>query len=283
VAKITLSDLRIASLRDELADGKWMLFTGAGFSADAKDQDGCAIPTGEELRCELWELCFPGEEPDDSSLSDLYLHAQTRCAGLLREMLRRRFTVDPKSLPHYYEAWLSQPWRRAYTLNVDDLEAAIMERFGLHRRVHAISSLSRSVDRASHDVLEYVHLNGVVADAPQGVTFSTTQYARRITGEDRWYAQFAADLDSSPFVFVGTKLDEPSIWQHLEAYAGRQHVAHSPRSLLVSTSLSRARATLLDQWNIDWLCASSRTFAETALDATPVASPAVPAPRLGAP
>src|SRR5438270_459018 len=116
-----------------------MLFTGAGFSADARDCAGRSIPTGKELRDELWSLCFPDEEPDDSVLSDLFFHALSRCRDDLRVLLLDRLSVDPDSLPAYYRTWLALPWRRAYTLNIDDLERAIASRFELPRPVRTLS------------------------------------------------------------------------------------------------------------------------------------------------
>ena len=76
---VSLEPRRLGALHEDLASGRLMLFTGAGFPADARDRPGRSIPTGKELRDELWSLCFPDEEPDDSVLSDLFFHALSRC------------------------------------------------------------------------------------------------------------------------------------------------------------------------------------------------------------
>jgi SIR2-like domain len=264
-----LETRRFECLREDFASGRLTLFTGAGFSADARDLEGRPIPSTDELREELWGLCFPEETPDDSVLSDLFSHALTRCPRDLQALLNKRLTVDPQSLPSFYRTWHAMPWRRIYTLNVDDLEIAVARRFELPRPIRPISALggTRGAEgrNAAHG-LACIHLNGIVTDAPEGVTFSTGQYARRIGADDRWYGELGEDLDSLPFVFVGTRLDEPSLWQHLECHAARRRTGEAPRSLLVTRRLSRARASLLEQWGIDWLRATSEEFARRILE-----------------
>jgi hypothetical protein len=59
--------------------------------------------------------------------------------------------------------------------------------------------------------LDVIHLNGTLGDVPDGVTFSVTQYAQRLPGSDPIYRRLSAELLTSPFVFVGTSLDEPPL------------------------------------------------------------------------
>ncbi|MGH7898271.1 MAG: hypothetical protein ACREQQ_09980, partial [Candidatus Binatia bacterium] len=133
------------TLHEELLGGRMTLFTGAGFSCDAFDREGQPIPSGDELRLELWKLCFGDQQPDESSLADLFSTALARRPNALRRLLERRLTVAPASLPVHYRMWLSIPWRRAYSLNADDLESAIARRFRLPRRIEVISALSDEV------------------------------------------------------------------------------------------------------------------------------------------
>lgn len=264
----------------ELARGRLMLMSGAGFSADARDLDGRPIPTGDELAAELWELCFPGETRDRSDLQDLFQHALTRRREALTRLLRRRLTVDPATLPDWYERWFSLPWRRAYTLNVDDIERAAGRRFRLPRGIAMVSALrdstARSAPSPAGDVrpLEIVHLNGLIDDAPDGITFSTTQYGMRLAQHEPWYERLVSDLATRPFLFVGTRLDESPLWQHMELRGRRDGgsgagVAERPRSFVVTPQLERARRSLLEEFNIEWVPASARDFAIEALGALP--------------
>jgi hypothetical protein len=88
--------------------------------------------------------------------------------------------------------------------------------------------------------LEIMHLNGSLDEAPDGVTFSLAQYAQRLAGQDSIYRRLAAELVSSPFVFIGSPLDEPTLWQSIESRrwkGGRGQQELRPRSYLVSPSV----------------------------------------------
>src|SRR5688572_2025863 len=94
-------------LRDAFAAKRASLFMGAGFSSGARDPGGHAIPLGHELARELFGLCFPDEQPDDSNLQDLFHHALCHHRPRLESLLRARLTVDPASLPEWYQLWLA--------------------------------------------------------------------------------------------------------------------------------------------------------------------------------
>jgi hypothetical protein len=253
-------DQLISYLTAELGRGRLTLFTGAGFSSEAKDCAGRFIPTGPELADELWRLCYPdGPEERDSSLQDLFHVALERERDALQRLLAERLTADPASLPDWYEPWFKLPWRRCYTVNVDDLEAAAVRRFGVTRRPRVISAMDVHASHDSEpprDWLEVVHLNGIVTDGPERVTFSEMQYGARLAHEDDCYHRLAADLERLPFVIVGTRLAESPFWQHLD---GRT-VEGRPRSYLVAPQMPRARHELLRGLNVEWIQASARDF-----------------------
>ncbi|MBC7172420.1 MAG: hypothetical protein H5U40_08345, partial [Polyangiaceae bacterium] len=165
------------------------------------------------------------------------------------------------------------PWARVYTLNVDDLELAVHRQFELPRKPLPISALPARIEPndsaerlPASDELEVVHLNGLVGESLDSVTFSTLQHAARLIDGCRYYAKLSADLAAHPFVFVGTALDESLFWQHLQLRrAWGEASADRPRSLLVTPRLSRARHVLLGGLNIDWVPASAEQFAEEVL------------------
>ena len=55
-----------------MRSGEAILFTGAGFSAEARDCGGNCLPDSKTMVGELWRMLFPDDEPDESSLADLY-------------------------------------------------------------------------------------------------------------------------------------------------------------------------------------------------------------------
>lgn len=260
-------------LARQLEEARVVLFMGAGFSCGAVDIEGRALPLGSEVADELWQLCFPNEPRDSSStLQDLFEIALSKNRTALAEYLSRRFAVDQASLPDHFRLWLSMPWWRAYTLNIDDLELAARRKFPLPREIRSVSSpaeaqgLFDAPSTAGH--LQVVHLNGVAKAGPGCVTFGTSQYARRIGGSDPFYPLFVAELVSHPCVFVGTILDESPLWQHIELrglHGPRQNRELRRKSFLITTSISRAREQLLREYNVYLIRARAKEFADEVL------------------
>jgi hypothetical protein len=183
----------------------------------------------------------------------------------------RSLRFDPESLVDWYRALLGLPWARWYTLNVDDLALAASRAFDLPRRIVTISATAGLVtaadsDQVQADVLQVVHLNGTLADIPHAVTFSNTQYHERLARHEPWYQRLAVDLLTHPFVFIGTRLEEPPLWQHVvlrgpRGGRGLREMRH--RSYLVTPTLFRARQALLTEFNVHWVPMTAEQFATT--------------------
>lgn len=243
-------------LRTQFEAAKPILFTGAGFSLNAKNIGGSDIPSVRDLRLGLWKLCF-GEEvfEESNSLQDLFQMAKNQRRNETAKFLTEQLTIDAKKLPSWYKDVFSFPWHRCYTLNLDNLATAADRSFALPRPIKTTSATSQ----ASHPVvderrfLHVVHLNGTLDDLPDNVTFSFAQYAERLSRDEPWYHQLISDLLSRPVVFIGTQLDEPPLWQYVEkrrTRGGRSQQELRPKSYLVTPSLSKARLSCLQDYNI---------------------------------
>jgi hypothetical protein len=246
--------------------GDAVLFTGAGFSAEARDCAGNCLPDSKVMISELWPMLFPDEEPDESTLADLYDVALLRAPDRLREYLQTRLQIGDTPLPRTFASWFAAPWHRIYTLNVDNLECAVARQFELPRPLVSVSALAKDAPKSPADALEVVHLNGIASDDPAQVTFSTMQYAARLCMADREYERLVDDLGKRPFVFVGTTLDEVVLWKHVQLE--RQHNGgDAPRhhSFLVSPSLTKARHLLLHANGIQWVTGTAAEVAEHVL------------------
>ena len=71
-----------------------------------------------------------------------------------------------------------------------------------------------------------------------------------------------------PIIFIGSSLDEPSLWQSLEQRqrkGGRGLRELRPRSYLVTPTLSRTRRSLLSAHNIVWLPMTAEEFTSEVL------------------
>ena len=255
-----------AQLARRMAEGRVVLFTGAGFSLGAGSQAGVPVPSVNALRELLWSVAFPGQVLDSaSSLADVYEVARDRAGNAVKDILTRHLSVDHKSLSGEYRLWFSMPWYRHYTLNVDDLDEQAARAFVLPRRIRALSALKDSFTAAGSELLS-VHLNGRARDYPD-VTFSARDFGQRAARPDEWYQALTADLLSHPVVFVGSTLDEPTLWQHIELRRGRDRAGRElrPASYLVTPELSAARAAMLRSYNVTWIRATGQTFANDVL------------------
>jgi SIR2-like domain len=266
--KNQLAQVYLPHLRKQFEQARPILFTGAGFSYGAKNYSGQKIPLASEITREIWKLCFPTEEFEpDTSLQNLYEHALIRHKRSLTDLLWDAYRVDSNTLPKYYAKYYSLPWSKIYTLNIDDLDKAVSRMTKLSRPIVSISA-TRMLSRPSHDSipfnhLEQIHLNGNLEDIPDNVTFSTTQYAERLTKPEPAYALFAAEMATHPVIFIGSQLDETSLWQHIEFRRGRgsrNNAELRPRSYLISPSLGRARRALLAEYNLVWLEMTTEQF-----------------------
>jgi hypothetical protein len=239
-----------------------MLFAGAGFSHGARNHEGQCIPLVSELRDLLWDIAFPGRAREESSsLGDTYAVAVRQNETQVRQLLEGRLTVDPAGVPDYYERWFAAPWTRIYTVNLDTLEEAVSRRFDLPREIEVVSGFDDE-SAPTESSLQSVHLNGRLTDFP-ATTFSFRQYGERTARRDYWYHQLVRQMNGQAVVFVGTTLDEPPLWQHLELRGkrGRRVRELRPGSYLVSPSLPAARAAMLEEFNIDWIEMDAEEFA----------------------
>lgn len=248
-------------LANQISRGDLILFTGAGFSLNARTRGSGNLASVGHLKTLLWPIAFPGEDIDpSSSLGDIYECAVRRGGGQVAEVLRSALAVDESNVPDTYRAWFSFPWFRIYTLNVDDLDEAVQHNFGLPRRIRSVSALKEGLPPEGEALLS-VHLNGRVGDYPD-MTFSPRQYGERTARPDAWYHHLVTDLASHPVLFVGTELDEPPLWQQMELRSGKGSRARElrPGSYLVTPRISVARRTMLEDLNIYWIEADQTTF-----------------------
>ena len=269
-----IRDTVLLHLRTQFEKARGILFTGSGFSSAAKNFSGDPLPSVLELRKRLWSLAFGNQIFDEAaSLQDIYHAARIRHYKQVKESLTSWFSVDADSLPEWYRTFLTMPWKRCYTLNVDDLETAAARKFDLPRK--PVSASATNQDQAiglrarASEELEFIHLNGGLQDIPDQITFSVTQYADRAQQYDPYYVMLTADLVSHPVVFVGTTLDEPPLWQHIQLRyprGSRGTRELRPRSYLVTPQVDAARRALLAEYNILWLKMTAEEFVAQVLE-----------------
>lgn len=249
-------------LADQMSRGDVILFTGAGFSMSALALNGQNVPSVNKLRELIWPLAFPNEQLDsDSNLGDIYEVAAKRAGNRLGILLKEYFSINHSKLPDVYKIWFSMPWYRIYTLNIDNLDEAVQSNFVFQRRIQSISALQEHLP-TNIEQLQSIHLNGRAIDFPL-VTFSPRQYAERAGKQDPWHAHLVADLVSHPVLYVGTTLNEPLFWQHIEMRRGKERGTKEfrPGSYLVTKGIPVARREMLKEFNIQLIEMYQEDFA----------------------
>lgn len=257
-----LPDITRDQVRRTIATGRAVLVTGAGFSCSAHDLTGQHLPTGATMAQEIWPAAFPDEPFDPNSrLGEIFDVAIRTNPARLREYLLYAMTVARDALPARYVDWFNAPWYRIYTLNIDDLDAAVQETTPAPRAYQIISAMSSSPGDMERSRLPHiVHLHGQVIDFPN-MTFSPLSYGHRSAHPDLWYQQFVADVLVHPVIFVGTQLDESFLWHYLEARGKRSpRTDQRPKSYLVTSNLARSRQAILADLNIELLAVTEEQF-----------------------
>ena len=253
----------IEHLKRQFSVASPILFLGAGFSMGATNIVEQPVPSAGSFAKMLWGLCFPGDAFDDTTLlQDIYDAALLSQKRALATLLRDQFTVPPSSWASWHPAILTMPWKRIYTLNVDNLVEQILDQEST-RPFSSISALSSNEPFPQDGKLAVVHLNGIVHDTPDDITFSRSQYARR-QGVDRAYSELANDLKFRPIVFLGSSLDEAPLWAHMELRGARSRTQGQElrqRSYLVVPNLNQSREPLLARHNVVWIKNTAEEFA----------------------
>ncbi len=251
-----------------------VLFTGAGFSYGAKNFDSENLPTGYDLTGEIWKLLYPDADREDNiELQDIYQLAVAKKNHGLKNLLTKKLTINPDSLLDYQMEYFKFPWKKVYSLNVDNMADAVRGKSKAIRNLIKIDATStgqmnQHIHKQESSDLQYIYLNGSL-DNYEKMTFSKSSYSRRLLSSDPWYVELINDLTISPIVFVGSQIDEPSFWLNIEErkHKGRKgNFELRPKSYLVIPTLSRAKQELLSEYNIFWIPMTAEEFYKKILE-----------------
>ena len=143
---LDLQTIYIPHLRNQMANGSLVLFTGAGFSVGANNSTGLKIPNVNQLIQQLWEVCWPGETPEENTqLQDIFEHALSHHQEETKTTLLKSFTAaEGNRQPQWYESILDMPWLRMYTLNIDDLAEKTIDAFSVRDATRSRQRLAAS-------------------------------------------------------------------------------------------------------------------------------------------
>lgn len=222
--------------------GRFQLLMGAGVMVGSANARG-ATPLGRET-VGLLKKKFP-QAPieDEDNLSRAYQRAlissnELAMWNFMKELFAR--TRPAKWLP----TLANQPWKRAWTLNVDDgFENAFLRSDA--RKYQDLSTVSWDDPYLESPEFQVIHLHGhIISDEPRKLVFSFTEYQRLAEKKPVWHQVLDGLIRAEPFVIIGARLlDDPDMERLLMSGSA----SSSGLSLVVDPFISNGNRWELEQ------------------------------------
>ena len=151
------------------------------------------------------------------------------------------------------------PWKRIYTLNIDDaiFTAMINSKQSVNR--HSYYDNINDAD-PFYTSIDVITLNGYVHNIKDGIIFSQEDYAEGLINGSPWYERCASDFMSNTFVFIGTSLNESLLDYHIQRL--KKFGQSQGRHYLVAPGLTDIKKINLSQCNITPIDASFKDFSD---------------------
>ena len=132
----------------------------------------------------------------------------------------------------------NQPWRRIYTLNVDNcVEFAFRKLIEAREFDAECIETFNFVDGYSEPLSDkrcsIVHLHGTIERPDGGYVFSRNEYAKTMSRPNSWMLTLSQLIKSNTFVVAGTSFDEIDVEYYLEQRSQKTRRGDVPFSVLI--------------------------------------------------
>lgn len=179
--------------------------------------------------------------------------------SILQERFRNCSPCD------FYKTLAKYPWRRIYTLNIDDSFEAALRQYSpqdlvIHYRNDPVEDFDPTYKR-----LDFIKLNGCATRLHDGVIFSEKDYAKGASKPPAWYRELGSDFFKYPFLFLATRLDEPLFYQQVERFRGQSN-SIEPMSWMITRGATEIEKADLEESKIYHLSADLDDFAHALRD-----------------
>jgi hypothetical protein len=244
--------------------GELILFLGAGASYGCKTATKQPVPMAGDFASQMASAA--GLPYEDEPLDQVYEAARGKLGVRLDALLNISFAHVTPSID--YDRLASYPWRRIYTLNIDDgLDKSLIRHSP--QKVNKLGAADQIVDRdAFFETVEYIKLNGTIDRLKDGIIFSPSEYARATASHLPWYSQCASDFVRSPILFIGTQLNEPLLKFHIERYQ-LLNAESSGISYLICPNATHIQIESLKRYNIQYIKGTLQQFVQWLTAAIP--------------
>ena len=199
-------------LISKIANGKAILFVGAGFSKNATSlHNEEELPLAKELAKHIGRIGNFNDGGDLKFAADYFLNVCcSKDSHLVHELIDYLKAVFTIKTPHTtHENIMKVPWKRVYTTNYDDLVEVAGKLSG--KKYNSIT-IDDPTEKFSNDLL-CVHINGSI-DSLNEETLNTSfklshssYFSSEGFRDSNWNYIFKKDIElSSAIVFVGYSL-----------------------------------------------------------------------------
>ena len=193
---------------EKILTGNCILFTGSGYSCDAKNISGNSPRIGGNLTQFLYSECGINENDYNlKSASELY--SDNKGEFQLIDFLRNEYTISEVGTDHEFIA--SLPWKRIYTTNYDN----VMElSYAKNKKLLTPIILNEKIDHYKDKRTVCVHLNGYIERINPNSLYkdfklTNSSYLTTDFVNSSWIDLFRDDFESSSIVlFVGFSMND---------------------------------------------------------------------------
>ncbi|MBF0134148.1 MAG: SIR2 family protein [Magnetococcales bacterium] len=233
-------------IKKSIQHGRIILFLGAGASHSSLSFNGENLPGGKQLTKLLLKEANIQDEGDD--LPDAYAAAcKTLGTSEVQKILTKIFVNCKPSKE--YKIISKVAWRKIYTTNIDDALVSALKHDGSQQVVVRVHNDQASDKDPSFQRLEYSALNGYIDRLKEGIFFSRAEFGRGASTSNAQYIQLAADHHLHPFLYIGTELNEPLLYQAIEQHKSVYNNT-SPVSYIISPGITQAKSITYENYNI---------------------------------
>jgi hypothetical protein len=201
------------------AEGKAILFVGAGFSRGATSLNSEEFPDGWSLAGQLCDAAGVPSTNDLKAASNRYL--KVRDPDDLVHLLKEKFTA--KTICDFHSSIASMPWKGIYTTNYDNILEIGAAESGKKLTPLTLADDPRHYRKSVETVL---HINGYIDRLHKGTLLNefkltNTSYLTTQFRESNWSEIFVRQLQSAQAIFfVGYSLYDLDIQELLFADQG---------------------------------------------------------------
>ncbi|MBM9547454.1 SIR2 family protein [Leptospira sp. 201903074] len=251
------------SLANRIKNGDIILFTGAGFSLGATNYQGNSIPSVTEFKKHLIKDVLAIQDETSSQFSELFSLDLSSLSDYCEEENRTRYLAcvtnhfDTKFAADFHLKLLNLPWKKIYTLNVDNLIEVSLRK---NRKQFTVIDDTESKFIA-RDNIELIKLHGNVQNQTSRLIFSKLSYKKSSAGliKDYRINSLMEDFKRDNILIIGASLtDELDIDLELLKHG---NFLMSKIYYLAPTISELQRKMLIKKYNnIEFITETSETF-----------------------